>query len=56
MTLEKMMQTYETVERNNCRDCGNRWWFSMEHGYSCTTCGKNHGRDTSDTYVPKEQK
>lgn len=55
-TLAHMMQTYETVKRDNCRDCGNPWWWSLEECYSCTMCGKNIGRDTSDTYVPKEKK
>lgn len=51
--LFEKIEKYETVQRGNCRDCGNPWWFSQEHGYECTMCGKAHGRDTSDTYIPK---
>jgi hypothetical protein len=52
-SLEERILKYHTVERNECRDCGNKWWFSMEDCYVCTTCAKTHGRSTSDEYVPK---
>lgn len=53
MLLEEMIQKYETVERNNCKDCGNLWWFSMPDGYVCTCCAKTHGRSTGDPYKEK---
>lgn len=52
-TLAEKIQKYETVKRENCRDCGNPWWFSEEHSYVCTTCAKTSGRSTGDEYKPK---
>lgn len=39
MKLEDAISKYETVERHNCRYCGNPWWFKIETVYVCTTCG-----------------
>ena len=54
--LEEILRKYETVNRDRCPDCGNPWWFALEDGYSCTTCGMWNKRAENDSYVPKEQK
>lgn len=53
MSLEERMRKFETIERGPCPDCGNKWWFSEEHSYVCTTCYKTRGRSTGDIYIPK---
>lgn len=52
-TLAELMNEYETVERPNCKDCGNPWFFSMPHNYLCTTCGTGRPRTAMDIYEPK---
>jgi hypothetical protein len=49
-TFEEILTKYKTVERGECRDCGNRWWVDMPNCWVCTTCAKTHGKDTSEEW------
>jgi hypothetical protein len=39
MLLEEKMKRFETVGGGICIQCGNAWYFQLEHAYECTTCG-----------------
>lgn len=43
-TLEEKMKQFETVERHECPDCANKWWFSEPEAWVCTTCAKTVGK------------
>lgn len=43
MNLEDKVKKYATLERFRCKECGNKWWFSLETQWECTTC--NHKID-----------
>lgn len=38
-TLEEMLGKYETVRLDDCKGCGNPWFFKMHDRVRCTTCG-----------------
>jgi hypothetical protein len=38
MSLSEKISKYETVRRDNCKACGNPWWFDMINHFECTTC------------------
>lgn len=38
MNLLDKLKAFPTVHRDNCRACGNPWWFERAEDYQCTMC------------------
>lgn len=41
------------VERYECRDCGNTWWYETHNAYVCSSCRKTVGKSSSQEMVGK---
>jgi hypothetical protein len=55
-TLAEKMRKYKTVERGECPDCANRWYFDEEESYVCTTCAKTIGKCSYVEFTERELK
>jgi hypothetical protein len=47
MNLSDKMKLYKTVERHECSDCGNKWYFDAPEWFECTTCARTHAKSSS---------
>lgn len=55
--LAETMDKFPTVHGENCKVCGNAWWFERECDFLCTTCGsqrkKTSLQDSIDRAMPE---